>query len=714
MIGQTLGHYRLVEKIGEGGMGEVYRARDKRLERDVAIKLLPAGTLADETTRKRFRSEALALAKLNHPNIETIHAFDSLGGEDFLVTEYIPGTTLSDKLAGGPLQEKELVSLGKQLAEGLQAAHAKHLIHRDLKPSNVRVTPDGRLKILDFGLARLLPAASDDSASDSTVEGAEDSGISGTVPYMAPEQLRGEPEDGRTDVYGAGAVLYEMATGSRPFQAKSITALTAEILENPPPPPRRINPEIPAWLEHTILKCLEKDREHRCPSARALLEDFRRAATGAKPFERSLAVLYFENLSGQKEDEYFRDGITEDITTELSKVNPLRVFPRSAMLAYRDKSVTAPEIGRQLGAAYVLGGSLRRAGNRLRITAQLADSRTGHSVWAERYDREMRDVFEVQDEIARSISQALRITLSPQEEEAIASKPTESPQAYDYYLRARSYTRRCTRPDLGIAIDMYERAIALDPAFALAYAGLSIACALIYDWHEKDPQWTERALAASKRALALEPQLPEGLAAQARLCWSQRRYQEAADYARRAIEIKPDCENAYWTLGQAYFAADRWAEAAALADAAVEAGGADYNVYIPYLMTLERLGEVERVGRLRHRLIRALEQHLEQVPDDVRARILLANNHASTGNKEGAMREAQRAVALRPNDSNILYNAACTYGVLQRKEEALQLLKRAMATGFVALEYAVRDPDLACIREEPEFQRLLEAGGRKA
>ena len=430
--------------------------------------------------------------------------------------------------------------------------------------------------------------------------------------------------------------------------------------------------------------------------------------------EKSIAVLYFENLSGAKEDEYFRDGMTEDVITELSKVKSLQVFPRSAVLAYRDKLVTAPEIGRQLDAAYVLGGSLRRAGNRLRITVQLVDSRTGHSVWAERYDRELEDVFEVQDEIASSISQALRITLSPQEEKAIASKPTENLKAYDYYLRGRSYARRCTRPDLEFAMQMYERAIALDPSFALAYAGLGIACGLFYDWHERDPRWIDKALAASERALELEPQLAEGLAARARLSWAQRKYEEAADYARRAIERKPDCENAYWTLGQAYFASDRWTEAAELAERAVEASGADYNVYVPYMMALESLGRGEAARSLRQRHNRALEQHLEQVLDDVRARILLSSNYASLGNEDDAIREVQKAVALRPNDSNILYNAACTYGILQQKVEALTLLKKARNAGFAMRDWLARDPDLACLHGDPEFERLLEEGKRKA
>ncbi|MDA2914576.1 tetratricopeptide repeat protein, partial [Acidobacteriia bacterium AH_259_A11_L15] len=315
---------------------------------------------------------------------------------------------------------------------------------------------------------------------------------------------------------------------------------------------------------------------------------------------------------------------------------------------------------------------------------------------------------------ARSISQALRITLSPQEEEAIASKPTENLQAYDHYLRGRSYARRCTRPDLEFAIEMYERSIALDSGFALAYAGLGIAYGLFYDWHERDPGWLEKGLAVSERALALEPQLAEALAARARLSLAQGRYEEAADYARRAVERKPDCENAYWTLGQAYFSSDRWTEAAALAERAVEAGGADYNVYVPYMMALERLGQKEAARSLRQRQIRAVEQHLEQVPEDVRARILLASDHASLGNEEDAIREVQRAVALRPNDSNILYNAACTYGVLQKKAEALMSLKKAMDAGFVRLDYLARDPDLACLHGDPEFQLLLDEGKRKA
>jgi tetratricopeptide (TPR) repeat protein len=352
---------------------------------------------------------------------------------------------------------------------------------------------------------------------------------------------------------------------------------------------------------------------------------------------------------------------------------------------------------------------LRRAGNRLRITAQLVDTRTARSVWAERYDRELKDVFEVQDEIARSIAQALRITLSPQEEKAIALKPTQNLQAYDYYLRGRSYTRR---ENLDFALQMFEQAIKLDPKFALAHAGIANVCGIIYEFREQDPRWIEKGSAACDRAHALEPQLAEMLAARARLNYSQNKFDEAIRYAQMAIERKADCEGAYNILGRAYFASGRFREAAAIADRALEASGDDYNVYIPLINSLERLGETASARKLRQRLIPALEQQLDMVPEDVRARTLLANIHATLGNQDDAIRHLQTAIALRPNDSNVLYNAACTYGVFEKKAEALDMMKRAKEAGYGNWAWAARDPDLACLHDDPEFQRLVGDAGR--
>jgi TolB-like protein/DNA-binding winged helix-turn-helix (wHTH) protein/Tfp pilus assembly protein PilF len=427
--------------------------------------------------------------------------------------------------------------------------------------------------------------------------------------------------------------------------------------------------------------------------------------------EKSLVVLYFENLSRDKEDEYFRDGMTEDVITELSKIRKLHVFPRAAVFAYRDRVITAPQVGQELNATYVLGGSIRRAGNRLRITAQLVETRTGYSAWAERFDRELKDLFEVQDEIARSITQALRITLSSQEEEAISRKPTEDLQAYDYYLRGRSFARRETRSDLELAIQMFEHAVMLDRHFALAHTGVAAACARIYEWHEHDSIWLERALANCEVALTLQPGLAEALAARALLFYVQKQYDEAIQYARLAIESKGDCEGAYCVLGGALFASDRWTEAAALVERAVEANGDDYNLYTPFLNVVRALGPMDAARSLREQEMRVLEHYLQVAPEDARARILLSGDYAYLGRKEAAVRQLQQAMAIRSHDSNILYNAACTYGLIGEKADALALLKKAKEFGYTNWGWVARDPDLACLHDDPVFQGLVAGAG---
>ena len=463
-------------------------------------------------------------------------------------------------------------------------------------------------------------------------------------------------------------------------------------------------------------KTLEKNARSRYDSAARLKADLQqlkrdsdssRTAAVAAPAERSLAVLYFENLSGAKEDEYFRDGMTEDVITELSKIKNLKVFPRAAVLSFRDQAVTGPQVGQQLNARHVLTGSLRRAGNRLRITAQLVETRTGHAAWAERYDRELKDVFEVQDEIARSITQALRITLSPQEEKAIASKPTENTQAYDFYLRGRSFARRVTRSDLEFAMQIFEQAIGLDSRFALAHAGVATACGEYYEWHEHDQRWIEKGTAAADRALALEPQLPEALLAQGRIAYALKRFDDGIRLVQQAIERKPDCDGAYYVLCRAFIASGHPEKVVSLTEAAVAANGDDYNVYVPLMTAAERMGDKDGARRLRERCIAALEQQLALVPEDVRARILISANFAWFGKIEEAVQALQIAVALRPNDSNILYNAACTYGILQKKREALDLLKKLDAMGYLNKGYAKQDSDLDCLHGDPEFESLV-------
>ncbi|MFQ5927922.1 MAG: protein kinase, partial [Terriglobia bacterium] len=517
MIGKTLGHYRIIEKIGAGGMGEVYRARDERLERDVALKVLPAGALADEAARKRFRKEALALSKLNHPNIETVYDFDTQDGVDFLVMEHIAGETLDAKVKQGALGEKEVARLGAQLAEGLAAAHAAGVVHRDLKPGNLRVTPDGRLKILDFGLAKLLRPAVDPASAATAESLTETQAVAGTLPYMAPEQLRGETVDARTDLWAAGAVLYEMAAGRRPFEAKLATALTDDILHKPPPSPGRLNPDLSSRLEEITLRCLEKDPEHRYQSARDLLADFRRlsappapaapATLAAKP---SVAVLPFQNLSADPENEYFSDGMTEEIISKLSRIQQLQVASRTSVARFKGTQKDIKEVGQELGVRYVLEGSVRKAGNRVRITAQLIDTSSGFHLWAEDFQGELKDVFAVQEETALKIAAALNLRLSPQEQRAVQRRTTDNPKAYDAYLRGRALAEHAdNREKLEAARRQFEQALEADSDYAPALAGLSLVESAYYRNLDRSEARRQLAEQLARRALALDPDLPE-------------------------------------------------------------------------------------------------------------------------------------------------------------------------------------------------------------
>ena len=737
LIGQIISHYKVTRKIGSGGMGVVYEAEDMRLGRRVAVKFLPEEMAQDSQLIERFQREARAASALNHPNICTIHAIEQYEREHFLVMELLEGQTLAQLMDKQPFAIERLLPMAIQIADALESAHARGIIHRDIKPANLFVTDRGQVKVLDFGLAKvegskdLRVMEETSSKMENTLLGGTDltspGSAVGTVSYMSPEQARGQLVDARTDLFSLGTVLYQLAGGMLPFKGDTAAVVFDAILNRDPKPVEEINPAVTPEFGRILSKLLEKDRTLRCQTASELKTDLNRlkrnldsgskraaevndSKSGASKLNiKSVAVLYFENLSGAKEDEYLRDGITEDIITELSKIRGLNTYSRPTVLAFRDKQVTPSQIGQQLNAAYVLTGSLRRSGSRLRITTQLVDAQTDFPLWSERYDREMKDVFEVQDEIARKIAEALRVTLSPQELEALAVKPTENLQAYDLYLRGKRYARRQTRQDLEFALQMFENAVAMDPSFALAYAACANACAMFYCNYSREVIWVERARNASGKAVALRWDLPEVQVSQAWVLYATELHDESVRMVRKAIERKKDCEGAYYLLCRALFSAGRYQEVVDVMDAALEVGGEDYNVYVPIANALGAMGKKDEYRNLLLRRIVALENHLKQVPEDARARILLAADYAELDRVEDAIKELNLAITLRANEASILYNAACTFALLKRKGEAMDTLRKAWEAGFKDATWARRDPDLAILHGDAEFDQLYPA-----
>ena len=716
MIGQTISHYKIIEKLGEGGMGVVYKAEDIKLHRPVALKVLPRQALVSEQDKTRFAHEAQAAASLSHPNIATIFEFDEVddpltGGKlAFIAMEYLEGETLKEKSQERPLPINEAVDIAIDVVEGLAKAHQKGIIHRDIKSENVMITPDGEVKIMDFGLAEIA------GRSRVTKEGM----TVGTAAYMSPEQALGERLDQRTDIWSLGVVLYEMITGRLPFAGDYEQAIVYRILHEEPESLTSLRSNVPMELERIVKKAMRRERDNRYQHIDELLVDLKhlielkridtlmeKEGSTAEAKEKSIAVLYFENLSSDKESDYFCAGMTEDIITDLSKIKELKVVSRTDVLPFRNKEINTQRIGEALKVKYILEGSMRKAGDKVRINAQLIDVQNGFHVWADRFDRKLEDIFELQNEASQKIAEALRVTLTASEKEALAKKPTANLEAYDYYLRGKDFAWRRSKRDNEYAIEMFQKALIIDPNFSLAHTGLAEAYSYKYQWWDIDKSVVTKAIEASQKAVHLDPDLPEAHFALGLAYQIQNQLEEAKREYQIAISLKPDFYDAYRWLGHAHDLLGELEEAAGCYRKAAEIKPFSEEPVLFLEMNRRKKGDLEESENLTKKLIELIEKKLDVNPDDSIALSRAASTYVHLEMKEEALKAIKRSLEIDPDDGLFLYNISCAYARMGDKKQALRHLKKAIKSGWRVREWAQADPDLANIRDEPEFQSLV-------
>ncbi len=710
--GQTISHYQIEAFLGSGGMGEVYRATDLRLGRRIAIKFVRQ--IGDASLRQRLLQEAKSASLLDHPNICTIFEVDETSnGDVFLVMAYYEGETLDRMIARGALDAGRAVSLALQAGRGLYAAHDELIVHRDIKPANLMIARGDTVKILDFGVARLM------SNAPITDPGS----IIGTPAYMSPEQLRGEPVDQRSDIWSLGAVLYEMATGKAPFRGDTIASVIASVLNDEPPLPSRIQPSVPAPIDRIVNKALAKSMRARYERIDDMIQDLVEAQVGldsgaitrrfpAATARSSIAVLPFEDMTAAKDQGFLCDGIAEEILRALSRIPDLHVASRTSAFQFKHRPADIREIGSHLGVDAILEGSVRRVGDRVRISTQLISVRDGYRLWYERYDREIKDLFAVEDEIAEQIAGALEITLDPRRSRSGKKPDTLDAEAYQLYLQGRQFIYQHRRKAFEVALQTFTRAIDLNPEYARAYAGIADCHSFLRLFFASGDDSLDAADRASERALQLDPDLSDAHASRGLALFLRNEFDQAEFHLRRAIEIDPQLYDPHYNSGRLRFAQGRMEEAAADFREACAIVPEAFDSWYLLGMCYRRMGDEARARSADFECIEAAKRRVRSHPDDTRAWTMGAAVLAEMGEPERAERWIARAMAVDSEAPIIAYNAACVYARLGRVDEALKCLKTAVALLVVSRQWLENDPDLDPLRGDPRFQAFMASTGQ--